>query len=294
MRKHLYGTKKICPATQNKIELSDEIKQDILENRVHLVKKVEPQTINNNILNIINGIDAVEKINHFIQYSGQKILGYGDHIEQLNQKRIEKMENDTYKYGFKLEESDFLEMIDKSIQVDPARNQQMNLLFVEELNKITMYHDDEWESYLMDAGIKRIITILRDYYLETYEKYVINKIYGINSLDAYNRNNYKVQLNQLYRFYAYFDVEPYAKNKENGELISDFSHSDDNFLRDYCMDQYNQLIKEIGKVEKNNAKKQIIGIIKKNTQVNIKNLNKSILKLANVNEEFKTHILSID
>jgi hypothetical protein len=41
------------------------------------------------------------------------------------------------------------------------------------------------------------------------------------------------------------------------------------------------------KTEVNNLKRQIITIIKKNTQVNVKNLNKSILNLANIDEEFK-------
>ena len=204
------------------------------------------------------------------------------------------MNDDLYKYGFSLNKDDFLSMIDKSVQIDPKENLcEMNILFVEELNKIKLYHDDEWESYLMDAGIQRIITILRDYYLETYEKYIVKKLFGINNLDALSRSKYRAQLVELYRFYGHFDILPYAKDKKNTELIDHFSHTNDNFLQDFCMELYLEEKNKLTKTEINTMKRQIIGIIKKNTQFAIKSLNKSILQLANINEEFKEHILTL-
>ncbi len=60
MRKHLLTLKKICPATENNIELTMEIKEYLLENRIYFIPKQTKQTkelkiINNDDLLINNG-----------------------------------------------------------------------------------------------------------------------------------------------------------------------------------------------------------------------------------------------
>lgn len=42
MRKHLYGVQKVCPATHNDIELTDEVKEYIMNNRIY--RKVDTAT----------------------------------------------------------------------------------------------------------------------------------------------------------------------------------------------------------------------------------------------------------
>lgn len=49
MRKHLYDVKKECPATKNKLVLTDEIKKDIINNRKHLLNQNFHITVNQHV-----------------------------------------------------------------------------------------------------------------------------------------------------------------------------------------------------------------------------------------------------
>jgi hypothetical protein len=51
MRKHFYEVKKPCPGIMNLIDLTDDIKQTVLNNRVYHIPKVEHPIINN--LNVV-------------------------------------------------------------------------------------------------------------------------------------------------------------------------------------------------------------------------------------------------
>ena len=100
-----------------------------------------------------------------------------------------------------------------------AKIEEMNVLFLDKLNKIAMYHNDEWEDHLLDKGVQEIIRILRDYYLESYERFMLKKIYHDSSISAYNRNTYLFQLRDYYKFLAYFELYPYARQKTNNEIL---------------------------------------------------------------------------
>ncbi len=72
IRRHFYNLKKICPATKNNVELTEEIKEYILNNRVYIIpKQYKPQIIHNNqiinnyqkINNLITSMNSFEKIN---------------------------------------------------------------------------------------------------------------------------------------------------------------------------------------------------------------------------------------
>jgi len=304
MHKHLYLNLKPCPSVKNRIDLTEEIKQDILKNRIHFIESGEkPQVLhinnnvnninNNNINNVLINMSPVDKLNHLLQFQDRNLIGFGDKIEQNYKAIIDRLDNDKYKFGFEMDESKFLDVIDKSMQLNDHKDPEyMNVLFIQELNKITMYHDEQWDSYLMETGIKQIIRIIRDYYLEAYEKYMLRKILMDNhSTSAYDLNKYKLQLNEYYKFLAFFDVHPSAYQKENCDMIPDYSHDNNHHVEEYSMNIYLETKSKLTKSEINKMKRMVLDIIKKNTTFNIKNLNKSILKLAEINEEFRQTIL---
>ncbi len=113
MRHHLYERKKKCPGTVNKIELTDTIKEEILENRIyHMPKnereKKEPTIIqniqNNNILNnFIGNMDTFEKLDKYMNYKQLETISLEDDIENKFAKRIDNMKGDKFKYGYDLQ-----------------------------------------------------------------------------------------------------------------------------------------------------------------------------------------------
>lgn len=294
MHKHLYELLKMCPATLNKVDLTDEIKKDIIENRVYLQPPIiHTSATNNNITNITNiqnivvNMDPLEKLTHYLDFQGKTAIGYGEQIEKKYKKIIDNLNNNKYKYGFELDSCDLLEVIDQTMQLDLDGNPEyINVIYIQELDKIATYHDDEWNSNLASTAIKRIIKIIRDYYLENYEKYLLGKIWN-QSTNVFDQNTCKLKLNELYQFYACFDVYPTAYQKTNDELVEKFQHQSENFLDDNCMEQYTEIKAKLPKAESNRMKKTVFDIIKRNTLHNFKILNKNIIKLATVNNDFR-------
>jgi hypothetical protein len=48
IKKHFNGRKKTCPSVKNKIELTEDIIKEILDNRIYHIKISKPEIINNN------------------------------------------------------------------------------------------------------------------------------------------------------------------------------------------------------------------------------------------------------
>lgn len=300
MRNHLNRIRK-CKNDGN-LELTEEIKQTVLNDHKYVVdsSKKKPQsktiqTINNfntnynTMNNFINNIDVFTKLSHLLNYQNQKSIGLGDKLESKYGRCIDKLDNDEYKFGFNIGQDEILDIIDKSVQVDISHKlEELDVLYNTALNKISLYHDDEWESYLMDAGVKELIRIIRDYYLEKYELFMIRKIFdSSNDVSAIDKNKFQNQLEEYYKFLAYFELFPYAHKKPNSEIIENYKHSNDTFISDACTNLYHESKNKITKSDINKIKKQVVSIIKTNTQANINNLNKNIINTINMDEEFK-------
>jgi len=79
------------PAIKNNVELTNEIKEYILNNRIYIIPKQEPQIqqpiINNQIINnyqqinnLISGINSVDKINKYIKYKNIELVDIDETI----------------------------------------------------------------------------------------------------------------------------------------------------------------------------------------------------------------------
>ena len=94
LKTHFYNKKKFCPASVNGLELTEEIKKHVLENRTY--KPVQQQgkgitqVINNynQLYSFVGNIDDFFKLKEMIEYKGVKTVGYGDKLEQDHEKEI--------------------------------------------------------------------------------------------------------------------------------------------------------------------------------------------------------------
>ncbi len=194
MKFHLYNLKKPCPASRNDIELDDNIKEYIIDNRIYHVPKPQqtPTTINNNINQVINNIntlnnfigkiDPIEKLTQYTNYKQIEVHGIEDSMEDRYSSKVRRLDNDAYKYGFELNFNDLLETID---EVSKVRSEEdFNILYCARLNKLKIY-DGEWNELLVIPGIKRLIELIQNYYWNSYECYLLRKIHNSpSSLDV--------------------------------------------------------------------------------------------------------------
>lgn len=296
MRKHLYKLKTSCPGQRSKIVLTDEVRQEVLESRVYQIRSDDNSnscTINNNFNSYVMDMDPQDKLEKLLVWNNNKPYNFGDKIEQEQSIKIRKLDDRSYEFGFRLEKNQFLDIIDKSIQIHGVSDlNRMNILYIKELNKIAIYHDDEWTNYLFDSGINKIIEIVRNYFLESYEKYILYKIFVDKSVTSQESNIYKNLLNEYFQFLAVFNIWPSCKDIENQYFLEDFSHEKEFFLSDFCIDRYNEQCELLKQCEINKTRKIIGDILKNNNGANLKLLNKYIINLAVNDEKFKNHLLN--
>jgi len=74
MRNHLYKNKKPCPAVKNKLDLTDEIKEEIMNNRIYEIK-VEPKHSPVFNQNLVIDMENIEKIRTILEHNGKNLLG---------------------------------------------------------------------------------------------------------------------------------------------------------------------------------------------------------------------------
>jgi hypothetical protein len=295
MRDHLYKRKKICPATKMVLELTDEIKNHILDNRIYIIpkekKEVKPTTINQqfnnyNILNnIVSSIDTIEKLDKYTKFTETKITGIEFDVNDKYDTKIKRLEGNRYKYGMHLKENDILDIVDNISKVSD-NFEDFNVLYDADMNKVKLY-SRSWSPLLVDAGVKKLIEIIQDSYLYAYEMYLLRKIHDGKIINEFERNKYKISLEEYYKFMNIFDIDPYCVDKTDDDIIS--NGSEDYTIQDKVHKLYNEM--KISKSESNKLKKTVTDIIKNNSKYNIKELNKKVLNLIDINEEFKTELL---
>lgn len=305
MRRHLYSKKRECPAQINDIELSDNIKEVILNNRIYIVHKQEKSNTStiinnyNNVNNFIAGMDAIEKLEKYTKHKNIEILSLEQSIEDKYLNTVQRLENDSWKYGFELKKDDLLEVIDqvskihlKSMEDNSAKSfEDLNIVYDKNADKLKIF-DGEWEEMLLNRGVKKILQTIQSYYWDAYECYMLRKLH--TDKNAFNKQRLKELLIEYYKFIGCFDVEPFVKNKDNEDITGNSNKGDDAFS--ICDEYYQMYLKtrdNIRKSEINNVKKVVLEIIRKNSDRNINELNKKVFELFNVDEGFKKAVFPI-
>ena len=302
MRRHLYNLKKKCKAKsyEQDIELTDAIKEKILENRVYYKPVLETAvsvpsvTTNNNttinnttINNMIVSMDVVEKIRYLSDYTKCRMKCIEGKLYRRYNEKISLFESG--EVDIRMQEKDFYDIVDNMTTFkNISELQDMNIVYDIETKKLKLYEGSNiWLEEMIEFGIIKLIDIIHENYLFTYEMYLIRKIYGEGVNNLREKSEYRKALENYYKFIGIFDVKPYCLEKTNGEIlgITDLSYS----IEESCQSIYDKIA--VPKCEMRNTKKLLIDLIKTNSKNSIKELNKIILDTIKVDKEFKEKIL---
>ena len=300
MKKHLYGKKKPCPAQDNDIDLTDDVKKCILDNRVWILsQKPSANTYiynYNNINTFIAGMDAIQKLEKYMKHMNVELIGFEQRVEDRYSNTVHKLENDAWKYGYELDKDDLLEIIDQVSKVDFKERvktfEDLNIYYDKDVGKLKIF-DGEWEEMLLNKGVKKILQIIQSYYWDAYECFLLRKMMNSN-IDSCNKQRLRELLLEYYKFLGCFDVEPFIKDKENEDIMGRPCHDSNVFgISEEYYNLYAKTRDNIKKSEINNVKRTVLDIIRKNSDRNITELNKRVYELFNVDESFKNDIVPI-
>ena len=311
MHHHLYNLKKPCPKTNHNIELTTEIKEFIIINRVYTPPA--PQQINqivnynNTINNLVSNMDVIEKLTKYINHRDIPLLEYGDSIEQNFTKKIESLKTEPNTSepfgvydGLILNKNDIFEVINQVTSLAQEHCKDMNIIYDKKFDKLKLFDMGEWDTLILINGITTMLTKIQECYFNPYECYLIRKI-EFSDLCYQDKMAIKEKLSEYYKFIGCFEIDPYVKDKNDLQIIynqddqrcdSSVEHDDDNTsLASKYLNMYSKVCNEIRTNDQNKIKKNVVDIVKKNCMKNVDELNKRVVALFNMDEEFKQMIL---
>lgn len=284
MWKHLFTLKKTCQGIKSTLELTTEIKDYIISNRkYHSNPHTSSQTTNiyqnittyNQINNVIGKMDVLEKLTKYITHRGESLLDFDDHVTQTYQGTIERLDKDSYK-DFSMHPKTFLEIIDTLTTCESI--EKLNVLYDEQSQRIKLVEFGRWRSKILESGIDEILLKIQSGYLDYYEEYLLRKCKGANT---YTMQVIKERLEDYYKFLVCFDLDPCVKDIKYIE--------DDKTEKLYKL--YKDIKNELKKTEETKTRRAVTCIIRRNCKANIIELNKKIMDLIQVDEDFKSHVL---
>jgi hypothetical protein len=265
MNTHFYNKKKHCPRIMNNIELTDEIKQYILNNRIYKIPVVSNITpVINNVTNIINNYNTINNI--FF-------------IENMNTIKEFKSVNFENKYkSLEYNNTDLINIINQINDICSGKQ-------IEELNLINLCEDGDLEEMLVEKSIKKIIIILQKYLFDAYEFYLIKNIHTNTDKSYEKTQELKELLQEYYKFIACFGLNPAVKDKSDGYILED-ENSYDYELSDIYWSLYKSELYDLKAREIAAIKKNVIDIINRNAIRSIDEMTKKVVELFQVDENF--------
>lgn len=289
INRHLYKRKKPCAVKIKDIDLTEDVKQNVLVNRVYTNDTPLTHTTTNNIIihnnisfnNIVNGMDVIDKLTKYIDHKKMYLIPLEDYVSS----RFEPNKEDYSK-------DDLCQMVHDVTNAN-GKLEEMNVLYDEDKQSIKIYDKDDdnycnktWFEKDIASGIQSIVRRLQLYCWDVYENFLIRSIekQGID---------YSKKLDEYYKFIGTIEVEPFAYDKNDNQLM--FSPDDDEYFKGHSRKnklslKYYELYKMIRDSITTQDKIQlfaiIFGRIKEVNLENINVLNKTLCDLIGVDKEF--------
>ena len=304
MKRHFETLKKPCPNKMS-LELTDEIKNDVLQNHFYVFKienstsfEAKPitglnQTFNNfqTINNIVSNMESIEKIKMIIDYQGIHQLDYEDRLERDFQARLEKLEQDEYAGGYCLNHDNLLQLVDGATKMDEDDLNQFNILFDKTLNRVKILSCGKWDSYLEEIGVKEVIRLLKSYFLDSYEMYLVKHLHSEDLKK--NRFSIRNHLDIYYKFLSTFDLDASVCTQTDRMIMGyELRPNNEYYLAEHYGKIYRDIKSETKISEKNKIRRTITNIIKENSTHNLNKLNKIMLDLVKTDPEFLNQIIN--
>ena len=320
MQLHLFKKKKPCPKSHNNVELTDEIKNIILRDHIYrqpppppppppppsLVQHISNTNHYNNTVNaLVTNMDTYDKLSKYLTHQNTPLIEFGNSIENTFVDKIEvlkqKHTDDTYGAydGMILDKDDLLEVINQVSSLAQDHSENLNVVYDKKFNRLKLFDMGKWNEVILLQGIATMLAKIQESYFNVYECYLIRKI-ELSSLSMQDKAIIRDQLIEYYKFIGCFEIDPYVKEKNETEIIY---NDDDKRYDSYAeftdentempiryTNLFYRVCGETKTSELNKIKKSVIDLIKRNCLKNVDELNKRVVDLFSMNEEFK-HII---
>ena len=313
IKRHFYEMKGICSPLLKQIVLTEEIKQMVMAERIY-VPMTEPipapppvnvmaqtaaQIINNNnqtVINYIANMDVLTKLQRLSQYNDTEIQNFDEKVAEASEDIARRFEEDgPFRGGpVRYEGSKLIDLVHTVTKAtDPDLN-DFNVVYTKGADRILILDDGEWVDHIKDEGIMYIINILKDEHLNYYEFYLIRKLAKMTL--SPQRAELEESLVKYFQFIAAFNIKPHIYGKSDADVLNTPCVSSDPVEANRVVDKYSLLYHQTAQAMTTSQKREItrsvVNIVKANTIKNSKELNKRIISMLKIDEDFKTLMIN--
>lgn len=292
MSRHLHRIR-LCP-NRNDLELNEEIIQYVLRHHEYHHPKLETgQNINNfnMMVGVVNSTETLDKLKLLSDHQKVAIMDIENDLEKKYEYLVKRLENNEPTCAYLLTLDDLFNVINNCTQRETGEPERFNVFFDKVINRLKLFRGRSWETFLEDAGIKQLVSLIKSYYLDSYEIYLIRNIHSTNGVRV-NRWQLKDHLSVYYRFLSCFDIDPHIITLEDDEVMGyQLVGGRSDFLSTTYQKLYNDEKKEQKESVAKSIKKKIINIVKDNSVQNVKTLDKAIIELLKIDQVFRKELL---
>lgn len=298
MGRHLDRVR-LCPDKNNMI-LDDEIKKIILKNHVYhqpseTVEKersVSQIVQNYNLLNkMITDMDFQEKLGYMDQYHNKRIMDIDRNLENHFEGKIKRLEDKSFNTGYFLEEPDFIKIINNLTKIDRNNLDKLSVFYQKTIKRINLFDGSAWESYIEDDGVKELVSLIKSYFFDTYELYLIKNLHRETGTPL-NRFQLNTCIEIYYSFIAVFGLRPIVSDYSDREILDHaLDENNPNHLAKFYLEKFTNIKDNIKVSDSNKLKRKIINVIRENTVHNVNELDHVLFEILKVNDRFRDQII---
>jgi hypothetical protein len=285
---------KSCGALVSDIILTDDIKQHVLDNLVYReIKQQNPQTVINqqinmfnHMQNVISQIDPLEKLNKVVRHYNTELVDFDQHVLNTFSDDIEALDQIHDSNVVQLNTDSLLSII--NILTTMVDIDNLNVIYDTIGDKVKLYNEGQWKTFLFHSGMSQILQCLQDGYLNFYETYLLKK-YTVTQ-NHRTRALISEYLKGYYRFLACTELIPFVYEKTDGIILDTLS--EEYTLEETWYTKFKDIKDNLKASEMKRTMTQIGNIIKRNSKSNIVELNKKIMEMINVDDTFQKEVLN--
>lgn len=264
------------------VELTDEVKEFILKNRIYK-PPVSPIASNitqinkyNQVNNYVNQLNIKEKAEAVLEHRGIPPLCVFKKIEGELKREHKFMERKGIDFYLDDLES-FANIVERVCMCKTLS--EISVLYTPKTDQLHIFCDKSWNSMPIKDGTVRVMSLLNDNFFYHYERYLILQMMHHDASNPIRKTIIMEKLGKLYNILATFDLLPLVNEDAT-------SHNDSNSTTYVEVEEYKKVARNLDRKEKAIIFNRMVETVKKCNKTILCQLNNAVIEILECDPNF--------
>jgi hypothetical protein len=264
------------------VELTDEVKEFILKNRIYK-PPVSPIASNitqiiqyNQVNNYVNQLNIKEKAEAVLEHRGIPPLCVFKKIEGELKREHKFMERKGIDFYLDDLES-FADIVERVCVCQTLS--EISVLYTPKTDQLHIFGDKSWNSMPIKDGTVRVMSLLNDIFFYHYERYLILQMMHRDASNPIRKTFIMEKLGKLYNILVTFDLLPLVNEEAT-------SHNDSNSTTYVEVEEYKKVARNLDRKEKAIIFNRMVETVKKCRETILCQLNNAVIEILECDPNF--------